>query len=82
VLILDEPTRGVDVATRVDLYRIVDDMTRKAGLGVLMISSDLTEVLGLSDRVLVMHEGAIVADLPAAQATEEAVLAHAIGVAA
>ncbi|HWV87396.1 MAG TPA: sugar ABC transporter ATP-binding protein [Capillimicrobium sp.] len=82
VLILDEPTRGVDVASRVDLYRLVDDMTRTEGVGVLMISSDLTEVLGLSDRVLVMHEGAIVADVPGAEATEESVLAHAIGVAA
>ena len=56
VLILDEPTRGVDVATRVELYKMIDGLTR-TGLGVLLISSDLTEVLGASDRVLVMHEG-------------------------
>jgi len=80
VLILDEPTRGVDVAARVDLYRMVDELTR-AGLGVLMISSDLTEVLGMSDRVLVMHEGRVVADLPSAETNEEEVLAYSIGVA-
>ncbi|MPZ79230.1 MAG: ATP-binding cassette domain-containing protein [Actinophytocola sp.] len=80
VLILDEPTRGVDVAARVDLYRMVDELTR-AGLGVLMISSDLTEVLGMSDRVLVMHEGRVVADLPADRTDEEEVLAYSIGVA-
>ncbi|OLF05699.1 hypothetical protein BLA60_34880 [Actinophytocola xinjiangensis] len=81
VLILDEPTRGVDVAARVDLYRMVDELTR-AGLGVLMISSDLTEVLGMSDRVLVMHEGRVVADLRSAETDEEEVLAYSIGVAA
>jgi ABC-type sugar transport system ATPase subunit len=81
VLILDEPTRGVDVAARVDLYRMVDELTR-AGLGVLMISSDLTEVLGMSDRVLVMHEGRVVADLPSAATDDEEVLAYSIGVTA
>jgi ABC-type sugar transport system ATPase subunit len=81
VLILDEPTRGVDVATRVDLYRMIDGLTR-TGLGVLLISSDLTEVLGASDRVLVMHEGRLVADLPSAETDEERLLAHSIGVAA
>jgi ribose transport system ATP-binding protein len=81
VLILDEPTRGVDVATRVDLYRMIDGLTR-TGLGVLLISSDLTEVLGASDRVLVMHEGRLVANLPSADTDEERLLAHSIGVAA
>ncbi|HEY4278275.1 MAG TPA: sugar ABC transporter ATP-binding protein [Conexibacter sp.] len=79
VLILDEPTRGVDVATRVDLYAMIDELTRD-GLGVLLISSDLTEVLGVSDRVLVMHEGRIVADLPSAETDEETLLAYSIGV--
>jgi ribose transport system ATP-binding protein len=81
VLILDEPTRGVDVSARVDLYRMVDELTR-AGLGVLMISSDLSEILGMSDRVLVMHEGRIAADLRAGDTDEEEVLAYSIGVAA
>ena len=80
VLILDEPTRGVDVATRVELYRMIDGLTR-TGLGVLLISSDLTEVLGASDRVLVMHEGRLVANLPSAETDEERLLAHSVGVA-
>jgi ABC-type sugar transport system ATPase subunit len=81
VLILDEPTRGVDVSARVDLYRLIDELTR-AGLGVLMISSDLSEILGMSDRVLVMHEGRIAAELMAADTNEEELLAYSIGVAA
>jgi ABC-type sugar transport system ATPase subunit len=81
VLILDEPTRGVDVSARVDLYRLIDELTR-AGLGVLMISSDLSEILGMSDRVLVMHEGRIAAELRADQTNEEELLAYSIGVAA
>ena len=81
VLILDEPTRGVDVATRVDLYGMIDELTR-AGLGVLMISSDLTEVLGASDRLLVMREGRLVAELDSAAAGDEEVLAYSVGVAA
>jgi len=81
VLILDEPTRGVDVATRVELYRMIDGLTR-TGLGVLLISSDLTEVLGATDRVLVMRQGRLVADLPSAETDEETLLAHSVGVAA
>jgi ABC-type sugar transport system ATPase subunit len=81
VLILDEPTRGVDVAARVDLYRMIDELTR-AGLGVLMISSDLSEILGMSDRVLVMHEGRIAAELRCAETDEEELLAYSIGITA
>jgi ribose transport system ATP-binding protein len=81
VLILDEPTRGVDMATRVDIYRMIDTLTQ-AGLGVLLISSDLTEVLGATDRVLVMREGRLVAEVRSADTTEDEVLAHSVGVAA
>lgn len=81
LLILDEPTRGVDMATRVDLYKMIDEFAR-TGVGVLLISSDLTEVLGASDRVLVMREGVIVADLVSAQTNENEVLARSVGVAA
>ncbi|SNS97328.1 ribose transport system ATP-binding protein/D-xylose transport system ATP-binding protein [Asanoa hainanensis] len=81
VLILDEPTRGVDMATRVAIYRMVDDLAR-AGVAVLLISSDLTEVLGATDRVLVMREGRIAGGLRSEGATEDQVLAYSIGRAA
>ncbi|WP_061295425.1 sugar ABC transporter ATP-binding protein [Herbidospora cretacea] len=81
VLILDEPTRGVDMATRVDIYRMIDALARE-GLAVLLISSDLTEVLGATDRVLVMREGRLAGELRSEGTTEDEVLAHAIGVAA
>jgi ABC-type sugar transport system ATPase subunit len=81
VLILDEPTRGVDMATRVDLYKMIDKLT-ESGLGVLMISSDLTEVLGATDRILVMREGRLVGELTTAETDEDEVLACAVGVAA
>ncbi|MEU8381757.1 sugar ABC transporter ATP-binding protein [Streptosporangium sp. NPDC048865] len=78
VLILDEPTRGVDMAARVDIYRMIDDLARQ-GLAVLLISSDLTEVLGATDRVLVMNQGRITGDLPSDRTTEDEILAHSIG---
>ncbi|MFC8080091.1 sugar ABC transporter ATP-binding protein [Streptomyces sp. NPDC057307] len=81
VLLLDEPTRGVDMATRAEIYRMLDELARD-GMAILLISSDLTEVLGATDRVLVMHEGRIAAELPSEGTTEDTVLAHAIGHAA
>ncbi|WP_371786194.1 sugar ABC transporter ATP-binding protein [Streptosporangium subroseum] len=81
VLILDEPTRGVDMATRVDIYRMIDELTRE-GVAILLISSDLAEVLGATDRVLVMRGGRLVAEVGSADTTEDEVLAHSVGVAA
>ncbi|MDG4820615.1 sugar ABC transporter ATP-binding protein [Asanoa sp. WMMD1127] len=81
VLVLDEPTRGVDMATRVAIYRMVDELAR-TGVAVLLISSDLTEVLGATDRVLVMREGRIAGELRSEGATEDQVLAYSIGRAA
>jgi ABC-type sugar transport system ATPase subunit len=81
LLILDEPTRGVDMATRVDLYQLIDGLAR-TGVGVLLISSDLTEVLGMTDRVLVMREGHVVADLRTAGTNEDEILGYSVGVAA
>jgi ABC-type sugar transport system ATPase subunit len=80
VLILDEPTRGVDVATKVEIYRIVADLAAQ-GVAVILISSELPEVLGMSDRVLVMRDGALVGEVAAHEASEERVLAMAAGVA-
>ncbi|MGW0734907.1 sugar ABC transporter ATP-binding protein [Streptomyces sp. NPDC002851] len=78
VLILDEPTRGIDVGAKVEIYRIVNRLTA-AGHAVLMISSDLPEVLGMSDRVLVMAQGRIVGELTADEADQDSVMALAVG---
>ncbi|MEW6577751.1 MAG: sugar ABC transporter ATP-binding protein [Chloroflexota bacterium] len=76
VLILDEPTRGVDVATKVEIYQIIRDLADQ-GRAILLISSEMPEILGMSDRVLVMREGRLVGELAKAQATEEKLLALA-----
>jgi ABC-type sugar transport system ATPase subunit len=76
VLILDEPTRGVDVGARAEIYNLINDLAG-AGLGILMISSDLEEVLGMSDRILVMREGRVSGEISRAQATAERVMALA-----
>jgi len=79
VLILDEPTRGVDVATKVEIYRIIGDLADR-GVGILLISSELPEILGTCDRTLVMREGRLVGEFTRAEATEESLLASAAGV--
>ena len=78
VLIMDEPTRGIDVGSKAEIYEIMNELTRR-GVGIIMISSELPEVLGMSDRVLVMREGTIVGELPRAEATEEAIMRYAVG---
>ncbi|MBI2302678.1 MAG: sugar ABC transporter ATP-binding protein [Armatimonadetes bacterium] len=78
VLIADEPTRGVDVGARSEIYRQLRALAGR-GVAILLISSDPPEVLGLSDRVLVMRAGRLVAEIPGAEATEERVVAAAAG---
>ncbi|MFJ1647858.1 sugar ABC transporter ATP-binding protein [Streptomyces sp. NPDC088258] len=78
VLIVDEPTRGIDVGTKAEVHRLLSALAAE-GLAVLMISSDLPEVLGMADRVLVMREGRLTAEIPRAGATEETVMAAATG---
>jgi ribose transport system ATP-binding protein len=78
VLILDEPTRGVDVGAKTEIYSLIDRLASD-GLAVLMISSDLEEVLGMSDRVLVMHEGRLAGELPREKLSEEAIMHLATG---
>ena len=77
VLVLDEPTRGVDVGAKAEIYKLIHEMAAE-GMGIVFISSELPEVLGVSDRVIVMQNGRITGELPAAQATQEAVLRLAI----
>ncbi len=77
VLILDEPTRGIDVGAKVEIYQLVNRLTA-SGHAVLMVSSDLPEVLGMSDRVLVMAQGRITGEVKASEATQDAVMALAV----
>jgi rhamnose transport system ATP-binding protein len=76
VLILDEPTHGVDVGSKAQIHKIILSLAQ-SGLAVLVISSDLPEVLALSDRVLVVTEGRVVADIDRAEATQERIMAAA-----
>jgi ABC-type sugar transport system ATPase subunit len=78
ILLLDEPTRGVDVGARYEIYRIVRDMAAK-GAGIILASSDLSEVLGLADRVMVLRDGGLEAMLPAKDLDQETVLRHCYG---
>jgi ABC-type sugar transport system ATPase subunit len=79
ILILDEPTRGVDVGAKAEIYQLIRDVAAE-GVAVLVISSELTEVLGIADRIVVMREGYGVGELDAAEATEKRVMALATGV--
>jgi ribose transport system ATP-binding protein len=78
VLILDEPTRGIDVGAKSEIYALMDQLAQQ-GLALLMISSDLEEILGMSDRVLVMHEGRLAGELPRDGLSEAAVMHLATG---
>ena len=70
ILIMDEPTRGIDVGTKAEIHRLMSELAQQ-GLAILMISSELPEILGMSDRILVMREGRIVAEYSRAEATQE-----------
>jgi rhamnose transport system ATP-binding protein len=72
LLIMDEPTRGIDVGAKAEIHRLMSELAGQ-GLGVLMISSELPEIMGMSDRVLVMRAGRIVAEFPREHATQEAI---------
>ncbi|MCC2627979.1 MAG: ABC-type sugar transport system, ATPase component [Thermomicrobiales bacterium] len=78
VLIFDEPTRGIDVGAKVEIYRLMGNLA-KHGVGIVMISSELPEILGLSDRILVLHQGRLVADMPRELADQETILRYATG---
>ncbi len=73
VLILDEPTRGIDVGAKYEIYKIINELAA-AGNGILMISSEMPELLGMCDRIYVMNEGRFVGELPAAEATQEKIM--------
>ncbi|MFQ9473269.1 MAG: ATP-binding cassette domain-containing protein [Oscillospiraceae bacterium] len=78
VLIIDEPTKGIDIGARMSIYQIIHQLT-EAGIGILMLTSDMVELIGLSDRTLVFYEGKIVKELSRGEITEERVMTAASG---
>lgn len=78
VLILDEPTRGVDVGAKREIYQLMNELTDR-GVAIIMVSSELPEVLGMSDRILVVHEGRINGELAKSEATQEKIMTLATG---
>lgn len=78
VIIIDEPTRGVDVGAKVEIYHLINEVAKK-GVGVIVISSDMPEIMGIADRILVMHEGTIYGELSKENFSEENILRYAIG---
>ena len=78
VLFLDEPTRGIDVGAKQEIYRLMEELAHQ-GVAILFVSSEMEEVLGMSDRVLVMHEGRLTGELARKELSEEAVMHLATG---
>lgn len=78
VLILDEPTRGVDVGAKKEIYQLINQF-KQEGLSIILVSSEMPEVLGMSDRILVMHDGHLSGEFPIEQATQEVLMAAAVG---
>lgn len=78
VLVLDEPTRGVDVGAKKEIYDLMNQF-KKGGMGIIMISSEIPELLGMCDRILVMHEGTIQGELTRTEATQENIMRYAVG---
>ncbi|SFW20656.1 sugar ABC transporter ATP-binding protein [Cellulophaga fucicola] len=78
VIFIDEPTRGVDVGAKIEIYKLINEVAKK-GVGVVVISSDMPEIMGISDRILVMHEGTFYGELQKDQFSEENILRYSIG---
>jgi len=76
ILFMDEPTHGIDIGAKAEIYKIIDELVGK-GLSIILVSSELPEVLGLCDRVLVMHKGRIVKTLAHSEANEVSIMQHA-----
>jgi ribose transport system ATP-binding protein len=78
VIFIDEPTRGVDVGAKIEIYNLINEVAKK-GVGVVVISSDMPEIMGISDRILVMHEGTFYGELTKEEFSEENILRYSIG---
>jgi ribose transport system ATP-binding protein len=79
ILILDEPTRGIDVGAKAEIYRLMNRLAER-GVGILMISSELPEVMGISDRILVMHEGRVTGQFDARTVTDDELMNATTGI--
>ena len=79
ILLCDEPTRGIDVGAKADIYNLLKDIASK-GIGIVMVSSELPELLALCDRILVMHEGRMTGELAKEECTEELIMKYAAAV--
>ena len=77
---MDDPTRGVDVGAKFEIYKLMNELAEQ-GVSIIMTSSDLEEVLGMSDRIMVMHEGSSQGTLDITEATQEKIMAMATGIA-
>ena len=73
MVIFDEPTRGIDVAAKVEIYNIMNRL-KKEGIAVIFVSSEMPEILGMSDRIIVMHEGHVCGELSRSEATQERIM--------
>jgi ribose transport system ATP-binding protein len=78
VLIFDEPTQGIDVGARVEIYRLINELAQQ-GVGIIIVSSDLSEILGMCDRILILYQGRVAAHLPRSAASKSVILAYAGG---
>ena len=78
ILILDEPTRGVDIGAKKEIYSVINDLAAK-GVAVIMVSSELPEVLGMSDRIMVVHEGKVTGIVEASEVDQAKVMTLATG---
>ena len=78
VVLLDEPTRGIDVGAKIEIYEIINRLTAE-GKAVILVSSELPELIGMSDRILMLHEGRIGGEFTPAEASQEKLMAAAMG---
>ena len=75
---MDEPTKGIDIGAKAEIYKLMEEIVA-AGKSIIMVSSEMTEVIGMSDRVLVMREGKLVGELDRSELEEERIITYAVG---
>ena len=78
ILIMDEPTKGIDIGAKAEIYKLMEDIVA-SGKSIIMVSSEMTEVVGMSDRMLIMREGKLVGELEREEFEEERIITYAVG---